>query len=767
MLAELITGGLFAYDAVLAEPGTDVPAANLLARAWHADPLAAITRGAPRPVPAWQDFGHAYQYLLRNQKPLSAEQWAAAAGFAAETAAWDPVTAILLGILVVSAWEESEEGNERQLLRGDQSTWQTVFLPLAKSLVRVNAVWSARPLCKVAVGVLDGVGWHGDDAVERARIVTQFRQLEAAASTTIRDAANELVWRLAASAGTSPETRLDVAALCWLLGDSARADFLCANSRAASLDCADFVVRRSLADVPRDPFLEAGWQRLAGNEVLVKSPELNAVFYRLTRTSQRERLEMDFAVPTPSAPEKTSRLVYAGLKALLSRRRAEIDRTPLNEVYDKVKDVYFHDFFPAYVRLTALLLLLAETSGEPTAEQHEVMRWEWEKLAVGACEKLWNDTVDNVEATSADITSDLAFHLLPSRSAEELSAALELVEAYRSAGLEYALTVTPPIAARAGEDGGADRAREDQLRAELRGLRFTQAIDRLPHHMRYYYGPTEDIGPDGPLSPRRIFDDEMNRSRQREVRAEFERRGADAYVNPKGYGQMRPGSGRVLVDFRAALGCRSGHPGHNQAGPQDEEFEQRLKRAAALRAADDPAGAREQLEGAIALAERLSGGGDVRIADASNTLGNVLQDLDDPDAAERCYTRALAIHQAAYGFIHATVATDWHNLGTLAYDRGRLNLAQARVKRAIAIDTAVYGSQDAEVATDRMTLGRILAAGWDLAGACEQFKSALEIRQAIYGADHPAVAKAAAALAEAESMARVMETYPPRNGTSS
>src|SRR5690242_15364658 len=111
---------MFAYDAVLAEPGTEVPAASTVARAWSADPLAAITQGAPFPLPAWTDFGETYRYLNKNQQPLTPEQWAAVAGFAAQTADTDPVAAVLLGILVVSAWEESEAGNERQLFREDQ-----------------------------------------------------------------------------------------------------------------------------------------------------------------------------------------------------------------------------------------------------------------------------------------------------------------------------------------------------------------------------------------------------------------------------------------------------------------------------------------------------------------------------------------------------------------------------------------------------------------------------------------------------------------------
>jgi len=296
--------------------------------------------------------------------------------------------------------------------------------------------------------------------------------------------------------------------------------------------------------------------------------------------------------------------------------------------------------------------------------------------------------------------------------------------------------------------------------------------------MRRYYAPPEQIVPGGPLDPARLFDAERNRARQKEVREELTRSGADLYAEQRGYGCMRPGSGRVLIDFRRALGYRPGSPGgsvddapnpghdaHGGVGEQDTEFGRRVSRAKSLRAAGDLASARQELEGAIALAESAYGRDDPRVAEASNVLGNVLQSLDDPGAARRCYARALAIHEAAYGLFHESVATDRHNLGTADFSLGDTRSARVQVERAVGIDTAVYGPRHEEVATDRMTLGKILTALGEFDRACQQYRTALAIREEVYGPDHPAVAQASAALADAEERARIMQDVWPKEKT--
>lgn len=766
MLVEKIVDDLLTYDAVLAGRGSDVPAADLLARVWCLQPLAAVTGNAPWPVPTWDNFSEAYEHLLASRKPLSSEQWGAAAGFAEQAGGSVPVAGILLGILVAAGWQDSAEGNELRLLKDDVTTWRTVFLPLARSLMRAKAVWAGRPLSKRAIDSLTGVGWQVGDDVQRVRILHQFRQIEAEARATIKEATKELVWRLTDRAAGSPDVRMDLAALCWLLGDAPRAGVVSSHHGKPALDCAEFVIRRSLAEVQRDPFLETGWQRLAEHGVLDTSPDLAPIYYRLTRTSHQQMLALDRIVQV-GPTGKISRLVYANLKALLSGRVSEVDLPALNQLLGEAKDVLWADFRTAYLRLVAVLLLASHRDA-PTEEQHQVERWEWEKLAHAACAALWDETVNNVEPTSTDVAADLPFYFLPSRSPDELTGALELVEAYRSAGLEYALTVTP---------GSGHQAGEAELRSELRGLRFLQAKGRLPAHTRWYYGNPQDIGAGGPLSPANLFDAQRNRDRQKEVREELERSGADLYAQPKGYGCMRPDSGHVLIDFRRALRDHPGDPVHgadgdpgrrhetNQdAAEHDTEFDQLLSHAKSLRAAGDLAGARQELEDAIALGETAYGRDDVRVAEASNVLGNVLQGLREVGAAKRYYARALAIHEATNGPFHESVAADRYNLGSAAFSLGETQAARVQLERAVGIDTAVYGPQHEEVATDRMALGEILTMLAEFDSACEQYRTVLAITKQVYGPDHPLTARAAAVLAAAEERARILRAVWPEEG---
>jgi tetratricopeptide (TPR) repeat protein len=765
VLVQDITNDLMAHDAVLAESSGNVPAAALLARVWSVEPLAAAVRGAPKPVPTWDDFSQSYDHLLRRRYPLSVERWAAAADFAEDVGHADPVAAILLGILVAASWQDSVAGNERDMMGGDAQVWRALFLPLVHSLRREKAVWSARALCKAAIGSLAGVGWQVGDVAGRFRLLQEFRQAEAEAVAAIESAANELVWRLVPDGGVSPEIRLELAALCWLLGDAPRAAVLCDDAAQPAKDSAEFVIRRCLAEVRDDPFLEAGWQRLAEAGVLDKSPELAPIFYRLTRTSHRQMLALDSGVSRGTA-RQLSRLVYENLTVLLSGRRADVDRELLNDLLGGAKDILWHNFPTGYLRLVALLLASQPEGADHPAEQHDAVRWEWEKLAHAGCAMVWHEAVDQVAATSANRAADLPFYFLPSQSPAELAAALELVEAYRSAGLEYALTVTSPNARPARDAAGVPgRSHQDELRSELRGLRFLQATPRLPVHMRHYYGPPEEFAAGGPLSPERLFDDETNLARQQELRAELARGGADLYAVPKGYGCMRPGSGRVLIDFRRALGYHPQPPDDAAGDPaaagaevnpaasrQAAQFDRSLSRARSLRSAGDLGQAYIMLEAAIALAEAAYGRDDVRVAEASNLLGNVLQSLGDTRAAQQCYSRALAIHEAVYGLFHASVATDRHNLGGAAFRLGESLRARAQLERAIGIDTVVYGPQHEEVATDRMTLGEILTATGQLDRACEQYRQALAIRQDAYGPDDPRTARAAEKLATAETM---------------
>jgi tetratricopeptide (TPR) repeat protein len=76
-----------------------------------------------------------------------------------------------------------------------------------------------------------------------------------------------------------------------------------------------------------------------------------------------------------------------------------------------------------------------------------------------------------------------------------------------------------------------------------------------------------------------------------------------------------------------------------------------------LRALGDLAGAREQLEQALAISEAALGAAHPDVGIRRNNLGSVLQDLGDLESARAQYERALAIGEAALGPDHPDVAT--------------------------------------------------------------------------------------------------------------
>jgi tetratricopeptide (TPR) repeat protein len=759
VLVEAIMDELFSYDPEFAKhsDGSDLPAETwaLMARMWQEHPLSVITTDVSPPAPSWRDFGQCYDRMLSARERLNEDFWADAANAAEEAGKTDPIAGVLLGILVAAGWQgsmnDTSDGEESTALSTRAwPTWGTVFLPLANSLLRAQGNWTAQRLCGHAISSLRSVGMLHSFSPERSEILQQFLENATTAARNIKAASDELIWRLVAH-GADPGTpaREDLCALCWLLGDVPRARVLCAGTGPPSFDCLNFVVSRCLDAVPEDPFLEAVWQRMAERGSLEPSGELAAIYYRLTRASRSQIVRFDRTTQVGSRQERISRLALQALTAFLAGRQQDIDVDSLAQAANVAGDKMRELSLAAFVRFIALVLL-ARTPSAPAEDEAPNERWRWEKLAHTVNLALWWATVEHGEDLLPDITSDLPFFYLASRSPGELTSSLEWLESHRAAGLEYALSVMSQAAAPDGDD---------RLRAELRGLRYLQVLGRLPVHAGYRYGSPAEMGEGGPLSNEVLFDRVRNEARQLQVRKRLEDRAGDLLYRPKGLLRLRPGSGRVLIDFRAALEYGSAQPGSTagESDDFDQDFERRLSRAKMLRGREDFVSAQTVIESALALAEARHGPDDARVAEASTKLGNVLQDLEDYRGAERCYERALAIDEATYGQIHEKVAVDRYNLGTVAYAREDLERSRLQLERAVAIDEGVYGTEHADVALDRMTLGMVLEELYDFASAREQYRLALDARKSIYGPDHPAVADAAQALAAAEQLASVLE----------
>jgi tetratricopeptide (TPR) repeat protein len=90
--------------------------------------------------------------------------------------------------------------------------------------------------------------------------------------------------------------------------------------------------------------------------------------------------------------------------------------------------------------------------------------------------------------------------------------------------------------------------------------------------------------------------------------------------------------------------------------------------AAVRQAQDRPADARQLLERALVLDQRVLGAEHPDVAVALNNLGLALRDLHEPDEARSHLERALKIDEAVYGGEHPHVAVDLTHLALVLGD---------------------------------------------------------------------------------------------------
>jgi tetratricopeptide (TPR) repeat protein len=150
--------------------------------------------------------------------------------------------------------------------------------------------------------------------------------------------------------------------------------------------------------------------------------------------------------------------------------------------------------------------------------------------------------------------------------------------------------------------------------------------------------------------------------------------------------------------------------------------------------------ARNVLERALAVAEKVYGPQHSAVATELNSIGLILLSSGDLDEALRYGRRALAMDEEVYGPVHPNVARDLNNLGLILYDKGDLEGALVHSRRLLAINEKVYGSDCREIAASLNNMGRILHKQGDLKQALRYIQRALAINERIYGPEHPAVA---------------------------
>ena len=193
--------------------------------------------------------------------------------------------------------------------------------------------------------------------------------------------------------------------------------------------------------------------------------------------------------------------------------------------------------------------------------------------------------------------------------------------------------------------------------------------------------------------------------------------------------------------------------------------------------------AKDLLDRAMRIHERVSGMTHPKVAAVANDLGRVLTRLGEHAEAQDCFRRALTIDQATYGIDdphtativnnygmalhacndregareqfevalkvyethygpeHPKTASVLNNLGYVAHELGELEQARAYFERALEITETSYGPAHPRVASILGNLGNILRALKQFDSARYSLERALRIDENAYGASHPDVAR--------------------------
>jgi len=151
----------------------------------------------------------------------------------------------------------------------------------------------------------------------------------------------------------------------------------------------------------------------------------------------------------------------------------------------------------------------------------------------------------------------------------------------------------------------------------------------------------------------------------------------------------------------------------------------------------DLPGAEAVAREALAMKRKLLAPDHKDLAPALNTLANVLQTRNKLPEAEALHREALAIRRKSLGNENMDVAGSLNNLANVLLPRGDLAGAEACYREALTILKKLLGDESLAVATVAGNLGILLSAGGDLDGAEAIHREVLKIKRKQEGNEHP------------------------------
>jgi serine/threonine-protein kinase len=197
--------------------------------------------------------------------------------------------------------------------------------------------------------------------------------------------------------------------------------------------------------------------------------------------------------------------------------------------------------------------------------------------------------------------------------------------------------------------------------------------------------------------------------------------------------EVRPAEALALRPAMEAAARRAGNDPRLQA-----LLHQNI--GAALSVQGELGAAAAELELALALREKISGGDDLEVVRIQVALANTLvKDRRQVEARARL-TSALARSVQAVGPSHPDVAGIYTQLGLIAYNAQELDEARAAFDHALAILRTSVGEDSELTGAAHHNIGMVLDEQGRLDDALVSYRLALEIREKVLGREHPAVA---------------------------
>lgn len=433
---------------------------------WANPAVSSVTSGAP--IGDWDQIRNGVKQLAETADELD-DEWLILAHEAERLAESHPLAGAIALAYALAALESVSKGDFYwSLADGARPDWHRMGLAFARTLLRLEAIWSGELFVRRAIDTIHATNRYRHDREQDIRDrAAEYERLYVELQRLRRRAVESLAWDLAAqhAAIVGP-----LAALLWTLGYPVDADSV-ATGDPPSRWIVESVIDDSLRRGDWDPLTQDIWRTLDARADfdLEKYPLLRLKLTEHVGPTLTRRIDNGSNPPVSQTHALTASAHFEG----------GID-DELRKRFEFVRDNWLPVLMPIQssdaVRIVALDALALAASTERAERMQQL---------APAVPRL----VENARSLGVidyyDHSLDGIFGHLPVDAESDLLTTLDLIEDYRVGGIAYWLIMTRPSLP---DDTKAKDLleREEALLEELRGARFVRQISELPRHYQKY-----------------------------------------------------------------------------------------------------------------------------------------------------------------------------------------------------------------------------------------------------------------------------------------